>query len=500
MAASASARLGYFFIVLVALDWILSSYLVQELEHESLPPLLITTVCNALFLLCLFVHWAGKWCGPRLRRARPAGRPARGSRPLSRAPLGLRTARSAGVFRRPLGSAPLPQAQPTSNHPHTPPQDRPLRLPARPPPSRPPQARRRPRPTRPQPQPQRGPGAAAPRRRLLRLRLLVPRAVHLRREPQRHRRHGARARAPAGPLMLSRRRSCTGAPPGPLASPRITNSPGPQSNTILSSTSTIWTFLLSVALGLDGYSLTKLLCVLVTFAGVAFVTLAGEARRERNPTPSPPPPPPPATSTGRPPLAAAARLNPVAGRAECNLPAVPRCSAAGGPAQESSEAAAEHTAWGDFLAVASALLYAVYTAIIKVALPTDERVSMARLRPPLPPPPTLPPPHSPPPSPPRRSTRLGPAHPRHLTPPKPRPPYPSPPGCPDGFLRVPGPPQLPLLHPDPPRPRLGRVPRRLRRHQPHGAPPGPQPPPSGPSCFHPTHLSSLALLPRRSPV
>lgn len=65
MAVSASARLGYFFIFLVAVDWILASYLVQDLERERVPPFIITTVCNSLFLLCLFVHWGNKWCAPR---------------------------------------------------------------------------------------------------------------------------------------------------------------------------------------------------------------------------------------------------------------------------------------------------------------------------------------------------------------------------------------------------------------------------------------------------
>lgn len=61
MPISTSTRLGYFFILLVAIDWILSSYLVQDLENENVPPYIITTVCNSLFLLCLVVHWADKW-------------------------------------------------------------------------------------------------------------------------------------------------------------------------------------------------------------------------------------------------------------------------------------------------------------------------------------------------------------------------------------------------------------------------------------------------------
>lgn len=62
MHVSERARLGYVFIFLVAVDWILSSYLVQDLEKDRVPPFVITTVCNSLFLLCLFVHWGRRWC------------------------------------------------------------------------------------------------------------------------------------------------------------------------------------------------------------------------------------------------------------------------------------------------------------------------------------------------------------------------------------------------------------------------------------------------------
>ena len=59
--ATASQVLGYFFILLVALDWVVASYVVQGLEEYNLPPFLITTVCNSLFLLFLLAHWAQKW-------------------------------------------------------------------------------------------------------------------------------------------------------------------------------------------------------------------------------------------------------------------------------------------------------------------------------------------------------------------------------------------------------------------------------------------------------
>ena len=56
--------LGYCFIFLVALDWVVASYMVQGLEVRDVPPLLITTVCNSMFLLFLFPHWGQIWCAP----------------------------------------------------------------------------------------------------------------------------------------------------------------------------------------------------------------------------------------------------------------------------------------------------------------------------------------------------------------------------------------------------------------------------------------------------
>ena len=50
MAGSAQ---GYLFIFLVALDWVGASYLVAGLENHHVPPFLITTICNSMFLLFL---------------------------------------------------------------------------------------------------------------------------------------------------------------------------------------------------------------------------------------------------------------------------------------------------------------------------------------------------------------------------------------------------------------------------------------------------------------
>lgn len=133
-------------------------------------------------------------------------------------------------------------------------------------------------------------------------------------------------------------------------------------------------------LGLDNYSLTKLLCVLVTFAGVSFVTLAGQARR-RGPSLDRSRSRAPAPHT----LARCRHIHTLApcrrGLVESGLllrrVGLPHLSIACAAAQEASSSEG-HTGWGDFLAVCSALLYAVYTAIIKVALPSDERVSMVR--------------------------------------------------------------------------------------------------------------------------
>ena len=62
MKRSPRTLLGYCFIFLVAFDWVCASYLVQGLEVRNVPPLLITTVCNSMFLLFLFPHWLHVWC------------------------------------------------------------------------------------------------------------------------------------------------------------------------------------------------------------------------------------------------------------------------------------------------------------------------------------------------------------------------------------------------------------------------------------------------------
>ena len=54
-------QLGYVFIVLVALDWVASSYIVQNLERDAVQPFVITSICNSLLLLFLFAHWFHKW-------------------------------------------------------------------------------------------------------------------------------------------------------------------------------------------------------------------------------------------------------------------------------------------------------------------------------------------------------------------------------------------------------------------------------------------------------
>lgn len=49
--------LGLFFIFVVALIWVLASFIVQEIEGEGLDPFVLTYIANSLFIVLLPVHY-----------------------------------------------------------------------------------------------------------------------------------------------------------------------------------------------------------------------------------------------------------------------------------------------------------------------------------------------------------------------------------------------------------------------------------------------------------
>jgi hypothetical protein len=63
--AQRDRALGLFFILIVALIWVLASFLVQEVEKEGLNPFLLTYIANSLFVVYIplyygitkFQHW-----------------------------------------------------------------------------------------------------------------------------------------------------------------------------------------------------------------------------------------------------------------------------------------------------------------------------------------------------------------------------------------------------------------------------------------------------------
>ena len=81
--------LGYAFIMLVCVVWVGGSFLVESLEAAGLSPLLLTYVCNALFVVLLPVYYARRhmlggttpeMTDGRGDAARRVGRPSRTSR------------------------------------------------------------------------------------------------------------------------------------------------------------------------------------------------------------------------------------------------------------------------------------------------------------------------------------------------------------------------------------------------------------------------------------
>lgn len=108
----------------------------------------------------------------------------------------------------------------------------------------------------------------------------------------------------------------------PTIATTTTTTTTPQSHGILANTAIAWTFLLSSSLRLDNFTSTKALFVLITFLGVACDTFAR------------------------------------------NMSAAPESEA--------------DRWWGGFLAIGSALFYAIYTCLLKSLLPNDEKVDMVR--------------------------------------------------------------------------------------------------------------------------
>ncbi len=49
--------LGIIFILLVAIIWVLASFLVQEVEAEGLSPFLLTYIANSLFVIYLPIYY-----------------------------------------------------------------------------------------------------------------------------------------------------------------------------------------------------------------------------------------------------------------------------------------------------------------------------------------------------------------------------------------------------------------------------------------------------------
>ena len=49
--------LGILFIVLVAVIWVLASFLVQEVEAEGLSPFALTYIANSLFIIYLPIYF-----------------------------------------------------------------------------------------------------------------------------------------------------------------------------------------------------------------------------------------------------------------------------------------------------------------------------------------------------------------------------------------------------------------------------------------------------------
>lgn len=49
--------LGLFFIFIVALIWVLASFIVQEIEGEGLNPFILTYIANSLFIVLLPIHY-----------------------------------------------------------------------------------------------------------------------------------------------------------------------------------------------------------------------------------------------------------------------------------------------------------------------------------------------------------------------------------------------------------------------------------------------------------
>ena len=53
--------LGYAFILAVCVIWVGGSFLVESLEGQGLSPLLLTFICNALFVVLLPVYFLNEW-------------------------------------------------------------------------------------------------------------------------------------------------------------------------------------------------------------------------------------------------------------------------------------------------------------------------------------------------------------------------------------------------------------------------------------------------------
>ena len=52
---------GYAFIAAVCVIWVFGSFLVESLEGQGLSPLLLTFICNALFVVLLPVYFVKEW-------------------------------------------------------------------------------------------------------------------------------------------------------------------------------------------------------------------------------------------------------------------------------------------------------------------------------------------------------------------------------------------------------------------------------------------------------
>lgn len=111
--------------------------------------------------------------------------------------------------------------------------------------------------------------------------------------------------------------------PGPALITVAPHPPSAQSHGVLANTAIVWTFLLSAAIRLDNFTLAKAAFCLVNFAGVASDMVARNMSAQDEPSD------------------------------------VRRW-------------------WGAYLAIGSALFYALYTCMIKAILPNDEKVDMVR--------------------------------------------------------------------------------------------------------------------------